>query len=151
MNRKYEVSLTVDEQNYLQEIINDKTSSRTKKNRAKILIMLDERVGKPAKQKEIAKRCGVSVVTIFNTIKEFNLSGLESTLTLKRKNVPNPPIVTGEHEARIIALACGEPPSGFSRWTVRLLSEKIVELNIMEHISHETVRQTLKKQNLSLI
>ncbi|MDR2689308.1 MAG: helix-turn-helix domain-containing protein, partial [Azoarcus sp.] len=63
----------------------------------------------------------------------------------KRETPPVAPIATGDTEARIIALACGEPPKGFSRWTLRLLEEKIVELGIVDHISDNTIGRLLKK------
>jgi len=75
---------------------------------------------------------------------------MEYALTFKHTKANNPPIVTGDVEARIVALACGKAPDGFARWTVRLLTEKIVELNILEEVSRETVRTTLKKHDLSL-
>jgi len=89
--------------------------------------------------------------SIWQTAKDFCENGIEQALSFQKpENPPHPPIVTGEKEARIIALACGEPPIGFSRWTVRLLTEKIVELSILPSASRETVRRTLKKLNLSL-
>jgi len=73
--------------------------------------------------------------------------------SLRRRIHEKPPraaIVTGEKEARIVSMACGAAPEGRTRWTVRLLAEKVVELGIMEKVSHETIRATLKKRNLSL-
>lgn len=151
MTQKYFVKLTESEQNRLQELINSRNASKSIKKRANILLMSDMSAGNPAKQAEIAKRCGVSVVTVYHTLRDFACNGLTYTLTYKRKKTTNPPIVTSEMQARIIALACSEPPKGFARWTVRMLTEKIIELGILEKVSRETVRQTLKKQNLSLI
>jgi transposase len=151
MNKKYVVSLMASERKRIQDMANAKTISTTIRKRANILLLADERAGKPMKQKEISVRCGVSGVTVFHTLKEYCTYGLDYTLKFKRTKATNPPIVTGEAEARILALACGEPPQGFSRWTVRLLTERIVELEILEHVSRETVRGTLKKLNLSLI
>jgi transposase len=130
---------------------NDKAVSTTIRKRANVLLLADESVGRPMRQEEIAARCGVSDVTVFHTLRDYCTCGLEYTLKFKRTKATNPPIVTGEAEARIIALACGEPPQGFRRWTVRLLTERIVELKILERVSRETVRGTLKKHNLSLI
>lgn len=102
-------------------------------------------------QEEIAARCGVSDVTVYHTVRDYCERGIEYALHFqKREKPPRPAIVTGEKEARIIALACGEPPAGFSRWTVRLLTEKVVELSIMPEVSRETIRRTLKKRNLNL-
>jgi transposase len=150
MNKKYVVSLMPSERKQIQDTVNNKTVSTTIRKRATILLLADERVGKPMKQEEISVRCGVSDVTVFHTLKDYCTSGLDYTLKFKRTKATNPPLVTGEVEARIIALACGEPPQGFHRWTVRLLTERIVELKILEQVSRETVRGTLKKTNLSL-
>lgn len=151
MRKKYTVGLTVAERHYAQDVISSATSSQSVKKRANVLLMRDENVGKPASQEEVAKRCGVSDVTVYHTIREYCEHGIEYALTYKKpENAPRPAIVGGESEARIIALACGEPPEGFSRWTVRLLTDKVVELAILPTVSRETVRRTLKKHNLNL-
>jgi transposase len=147
---KYAIALTDMERQYAQKVVNDKTTAPTFKKRAQIILALDTNVGKPATQVEIARRVGVTTPTIFNTIKAFSEEGLERTLRFKTPAEPNKkPIVTGEIEARIIATACGTPPEGFGRWTIRSLTEKI-ELDIVPGISRETVRRVLKKLNLSL-
>jgi transposase len=106
-------------------VVNDKTSAPTFKKRAQIILALDTNVGEPATQAEIARRVGVSAPTIFNTIKAFSEEGLEAILHFKTPMEPNRRrIVTGEIEARIIAIACGAPPEGFGRWTVRSLTNK---------------------------
>ena len=77
--------------------------------------------------------------------------GLEATVFRKKRATPPvPPKVTGDVEAHIIALACSEPPEGYSKWTLRLLADKCVELNYAESLSHVTVSRVLKKTNLSL-
>ena len=68
----------------------------------------------------------------------------------KRATPPNEPKVTGDVEARIIALACSEPPEGYARWTLHLLAKRSVELNFVDSLSHMTVKRVLKKQNISL-
>jgi transposase len=151
MKKKYIVNLTVEEKVFVHNVLNNSKTAKTYKKRANILLMADESVGKPATQAEISMRCRVSDVTIYHTLRDFCEHGLAYTLKFNTpENPPRPPIVTGEKEARIIALACGEPPQGFSRWTVRLLTEKVVELSILPAASRETVRRTLKKLNLSL-
>jgi transposase len=146
---KYVIVLTNAERQYAQKVVNDKTTAPTFKKRAQIILALDTNVGKPATQAEIAQCVGVTAPTIFNTIKAFSKEGLEATLQFKTPMEPNKkPIATGEIEARIIATACGTPPEGFGRWTVRSLTNKI-ELDIAPGISRETVRQVLKKLNLS--
>ena len=142
--------LTESERKYAQSVVNDKETAKTFKQRAQIILLLDTSVGKPLTQAQVAQRVGVSPPTIFNTIKAFQREGLESVLRFKAPAEPNKkPIVNGEIEAHIIATACGAPPEGFGRWTVRSLTDKI-ELDIAPGISRETVRRTLKKRNLSL-
>jgi transposase len=148
---KYVIALTDAERQYAQNVVNDKTTAPTFKKRAQILLALDTNAGATAIQVEVARRVGVTAPTIFNTIKAFSEEGLAATLQFKTPIEPNKkPIVSGEIEARIIATACGTPPEGFGRWTVRSLANKI-ELDIAPGISRETVRRVLKKLNLSLI
>ncbi len=115
------------------------------------MLLADESTGKPALQKEIAARSGVSKVTVYHTLQDYCEQGIEYALKFKTPTQSSKkPIVTGEREARIVALACGEAPDGYARWTVRLLTEKVIELEILPSGSRETIRRTLKKLNLSL-
>jgi transposase len=151
MRTKYAICLTKEEKEYAQAILNSNHIAPTFKKRANILLMSDCNIGKTESQKIIAARCGVSGITVYQTIKGFCEKGLIETLSFKkRENPTNPPIVTGEKEARLIALACGTPPEGYSRWTVRLLADKAVELDIFPRISRETIRTVLKKLSLNL-
>jgi len=122
--------------------------------RASIILLLDASEGrKPVKWEEIAQQVKVSHQTIYNVRRDFQAAeSLEAFL--KRKQRLTPPVepkVTGELEARIIALACSEPPKGYSRWTVRLLADKTVELQYADSMSRMTIQRLLKKRNLSLI
>jgi transposase len=148
---KYEVRLSEEERRKIQAVGNGKDTSVTRRKRANILLLADRNAGKPMSQAEISVRCGVSNVTVFNVLRGYCAKGYEEVLTYKRTTPNNPPIVTGDVEARIVALACGEAPEGRARWTLQLLTEKIIELKILEAVSDETVRTTLKKRNLSLI
>ena len=151
MNRKYVIELTEEERLHLIETIDDQATPKSIRKRCNVLLLADNSVGKPMIQDEIATRVGISDVCVYQTIKGYCLSGLAYVLRRrKHEEPPRKPIVTGEGEARIIALACGEPPDGFSRWTVRLLAKRIVELEIIPSIGRETVRTILKKRNLSL-
>ncbi|WP_226002987.1 helix-turn-helix domain-containing protein [Paenibacillus sp. BJ-4] len=99
----------------------------------------------------MARRSGVSDVTVFYTVKDYCTRGLHETLSYRKRAEPaRPSQVTDEVEARIITLACSEPPEGYARWTVRLLTRRVIELNILESVGRETIRTTLKKQNLNL-
>lgn len=92
----------------------------------------------------------VSRPTVERVRKAFVEEGLEGALNAKRPRQTRPPRFDGESEAKLIALACSAPPQGRNRWTLRLLADRLVELEVFESISYETVRQTLKKTNLSL-
>ena len=121
-----------------------KTGSHSVKlvNRAKIILELDESDGRnPLTQEEIAKKVGVSRQAVNDAKKAF-LAKEDLSVLLQRKKRETPPIppkVTGELEARIIALACGAVPEGCAKWTLRLLAEKCVELQYADSLSHMTV------------
>jgi len=151
MQKKYRVELTEQERDYAHKVSESSESAGGFKRRAKVLILLDESIGKPETHAQIAARCKVTEVTVWQTAKDYSEQGIERTLTFQKPETPpRPAIVTGEKEARIVALACGTPPDGHTRWTVRLLTEKVVELSIVPSASRETIRRTLKKRNLSL-
>jgi transposase len=151
MNKKYVVMLPEEDRMQIFKTGDDRRTPKTIRKRCNVLLLADTSVGKAITQEEIAARCGVSDVCVYQTVKDYCLNGLAYVLRRREhKNPPRKPIVAGEDEARIIALACGEPPEGFSRWTVRLLTKRIVELEIVPSIGRETVRSTLKKRSLSL-
>lgn len=154
----YKVVLSRRDKKMLYEIINTGIRPARQIRRARILLELDalrkSNLGpkyRPTYQ-SVANRCDVSVTTVQAVLKQYVEEGIESTITRKRRNEPpTAPIVTGAIEARIIALACGKPPAGYARWTLRLLESKVVELGIIDKISDTTIGRVLKKQNLSLI
>lgn len=150
--KKYKVILTETQRELLEGITKRGTHCASRIKRANILLDLDENKGKVDKQEEIARRLRTSTVTIYNVSKQFVEDGLEAALNRKKRETPPiQPIATGEIEARIIALACSEPPQGRTRWTLRLLEEKVVELQIVDAISDNTIGRLLKKHHLSLI
>lgn len=151
MNRKYHVRLSEDERKRIQVELHEGQMPKSIRKRCNVLLTADENVGVPPTYEEIELRCGVSDGTIYKLITEYATLGIESCLRRRTHTTPpNPPIVTGEKEARIIALACSEPPKGYSRWTIRLLRDKVVELEIIESIGRETICTTLKKHDLNL-
>ena len=151
MYKKYHVKLSEAERGQIFAISNSIQTSKTVRNRCNILMMADENVGKPPSQEEISKRSGVCDVTVYQTVRDYHTKGLDYVLRGRiHEKPPKAPIVTGEAEARIIALACSAPPVGYSRWTIRLLTERVIELQIVETIGRETIRGTLKKRNLNL-
>lgn len=152
MKQKYRVSMEAAERKQVFSTADASDTSKTVRRRCNILLLADENTGKPISQEEIAARCGVSDVTVYQTVKDYHMNGIDYVLRRRtHEEPPRKPIVTGETEARIIALACGQPPEGFSRWTVRLLTQRVVELEIVPSIGRETVRMALKKHNLSHI
>ncbi len=101
---------------------------------------------------EIANVYHTTPTTVQNVRTSYCEKGLEATIRRKKRETPPVPAkVTGEVEAHIIALACGKPPQGYSRWSLRLLADKTVELGYIDSISHSTISSILKKTNLSLI
>ena len=123
-------------------------------NRSKVVLALD-RTGKKDHLRigRICESVGISRQAV-NDIRSAFLSAENVTEFLKRKKRETPPVapkITGEVEARIIALACSEPPKGYARWTLRLLASKAVELGFVDSLSNVTVHTLLKKRNISLI
>jgi len=151
MNKKYIVKLTKDERTTILITLTEEKTPKTIRNRCNILLLADTQTGKPLTQEEIATKYQISNICIYKTIKNYHQHGLEYTLRRRtHKTPPRKPIVNGEDEARIITLACSEPPPGYARWSLRLLTNRIIELQIMPTIGRETVRKTLKKQNINL-
>jgi hypothetical protein len=150
MNKKYSVRLSHDEVVRIYEVLNAKKTSKTVRSRCQVLLLLDENTGKALGHGEISQKTKVCLRAIGVTAKTYATEGLEYTLRPRRhEKPPVKPIVTGEIEARIIALACSKPPEGYSRWSLRLLTKRVIELEIVESIGRETVRRTLKKINSS--
>jgi len=122
-------------------------------DRAKIILALDTSGDRTAERQEaIAERLGLSRQTVNIARRDFLVTNNVS-MFLQRKQRETPPVapkVTGEMEARIIALACGEAPKGHAHWTLRLLAEKSVELHYSDTMSHMTISRLLKKHNLNL-
>jgi len=151
--RKNQVILTPDERHELERFIKTGVRSVRLVNRAKIILALDTSENRiAAKQEEIAKRVGVSRQAVNNARNDY-LSLENGSQFLQRKKRATPPVepkVTGEMEARIIALACSEVPEGHAKWTLRLLANKSVEMQYADTLSHMTVSRLLKKHNLNL-
>lgn len=148
-----EIYLSEEEQIQLKEIVRKGVHNSHVITRARVLLMLD-RTGKTdhVRYKRTAEYAQISVQAVYNMRDEYLANhDIESYLTRKKRETPpTAPKLNGETEAKIIALACSEPPKGYSRWTVRLLSERIVQLHFVEDISHMTVQRLLKKRNISL-
>lgn len=149
--KKYKVLLDADEREYLHHLISTGKAAARKLARARILLACDENnEGRVPSDSEVAAAVYVSRPTVERVRKAFVTEGMDQALNAKRPRQTRPPAFDGEREAKLIALACAEPPQGRSRWTIRLLADRLVELEVFESISHETVRRVLKKTNLSL-
>jgi transposase len=149
--RKYVIKLTEDERKALKRMTRSGTHTARSITRANILLNLDESFGEKQEQADVAKICGVSTVTVYNVSKQYTTQGLDAVLVRKKRTTPPVPSkITGEIEAKIIALCCTEAPKGHKRWTLRLLEEKTVELGIVDAISDNTIGRLLKKHHLNL-
>jgi len=150
---KNEIVLTSEQRQELEQFSKAGIHSVKLVNRAKIILGLDEsRGGKKETQAVIADRVGVSRQTVNNAKSDFWAAGSVDKF-LQRKGRETPPVapkVTGELEAHIIALACGEVPQGHAKWTLRLLADKCIKLGYVDSVSHMTVSRLLKKRSLSL-
>ena len=145
MPKKYIVRLTDSERVALTAVVKKLKGSSQKVRRAQILLKADAD-GPAWTDAKIAEAVGCRTKTVENIRERFVTSGFDVTLDGKaREHAPRPKTLDGEQEAQVIAMRLGPPPKGFANWSLRLLAEKVVELEIVDSISHETVRQTLKK------
>jgi hypothetical protein len=147
MHKRYIVKLDKEERKQLTELVKKEKVAAKKRTHAQVLLLADcGRSGPAWKDEAIAEACRVTARTVENLRKRLVLEGLDAALNRKRQlRLSRQKILDGEKEAKVIALCCGDKPSGHARWTLRLLAERAVELDIVESISHETVRQCLKK------
>ena len=147
----YVVRLNKEEQEYLSDFVSKGTSAAREIKHANMLLSLD-RNGSNMSIDDVSRIFRCHRKTVYNLRKHFVEEGLDAALKRKtRETPPTAPKLDGETEARLISLACSQPPEGRNRWTLCLLADKLVELQIVSSISHETVRKTLKKTNLSRI
>lgn len=145
MQKKYIVRLTQEERDHLHEIIKKLSGSSQKVRRSQILLKADAD-GPGWTDSLIAEAFNCRTKTVENIRQKFVLHGFQQVVDgKKRENPPNPKLLDGEQEAKIIATRLGAPPQGYANWSLRLLARHVVELAIVPSISHETVRQTLKK------
>jgi len=143
------INLTKQERTELSQLIKSGKHSARVLGRARILLLLDRSQGEKRKLQEVADAMLASMGTVFNVKKRYLEGGLEQGL-YERPRPGAAPKITGEVEAYLIALVCSDPPEGQVRWTLRLLADKLVELELVETISHVAVGNALKKTNLSL-
>ena len=158
MRKVYRVELSQEDREQLKDLVRrgklekGKRPSALKLTRARILLKADQAEGSPAyTDAAIAEALDVSPKTVFNIRQKWVELGLEQTLERRAQKTPSrQPKLDGKAEAKLIACSCGPAPEGRSKWTLQLLSDKVVELGLADSICRETVRQTLKKTSSSL-
>jgi len=149
--KKYVVRLSVEERDQLDALIRKGKSSAQRLMKARILLKADvSEDGEGWSDSQIVEALETSATTVYRTRQQLVEEGLEAVLSRKKPSRPSVlPIFDGEKEAKLIALACSKPPKGRSRWTLRMLESKVVELDIVERASDSTIGRVLKKLNSS--
>jgi transposase len=144
--KTYAVALTAAEREQLQDLIAAGTASARKLAHARILLKADQGLGGPAWVDErIADALEISQPTVSRVRKQYVEEGLQAALDRRAPSRVYVRKLDGAQEARLIAVACGAPPQGQAHWTLRLLADRLVELEVVEAISYQTVRRVLKK------
>ena len=144
--KKYIVTLTESERAELRKLISTGKGAARRLAHARVLLKADQGLT----DERIAREVEVGTATIERVRRRFVEEGLEAALNRKKRPAPPPRVMDGQAEAHLITLACSPPPEGRARWTLHLLADRMVQLRYVEHVSHETVRQTLKKTSSSL-
>jgi DNA-binding transcriptional ArsR family regulator len=148
MKKKYPVILTQTEREQLKNLIAAGTAPARKLTHARILLKADQGSEGPGwVDEQVADAVEVSQPTVSRVRKQYFEEGLEAALKRRPPNREYHRKLDGEQEARLVALACSEPPEGQARWSLRLLADKMVELEVVDDLSYQTVRRTLKKTN----
>ena len=144
MRKKYIVRLSKEERVILEDVIKKLKGTSQKVRRAQILLKADAD-GPNWNDEKIAEAFGCRRQTVENVRRSLVNEGFDTSLNGKHPGKPPQKILNGEQEAQVIAMRLGSPPSGYGSWSLRLLANQVIELQIVESISHETVRKTLKK------
>ena len=148
MAKKYIVRLTENERTYLEGLVHTGKVAAHKRLHAEILLKADiSDLGEKWQDKQISEAFGITIRTVERIRERLFKEGLESALNRATSARVRERKIDGENEAHLVALMCGDAPDGRSRWTLRLLGQSMVELGYVENISHETIRQALKKMN----
>lgn len=145
MRKRYRVVLSAVEREELKSLVSRGKSAARKQTRARILLMCDESAGERRTDMEVAEALSVGRATVERVRRRCVEEGLESALNAREQARRRSKVLDGEAEARLAAIACGEPPEGRTRWTLRLLADRLVELEVVESIGTETVRKALRK------
>ncbi len=147
---KYIVRLTIEERDTLESLLAEKRTAADKLLRARMLLKANVGQGGPGwNDEKIAEAFEVGTSTVHRLRQRLVEDGFDAALVRKPRLRQRPPKLDGEKEARLVALACSSPPEGRARWTLQLLADKLVELQVVDSISDETVRLRLKKTRSS--
>lgn len=150
-SKRYVVELTSQERNVLKKLISAGKVAAYKQRHARILLLADEKSpGMPMTDEHIAGAVSCGVATVERLRKRFVEEGLDASLTRRKSRRRYEHKLDGDQQAHLIALACGDPPDGYQRWSLRLLADRMVELDYVDSLSYQTVRRTLKKTSLNL-
>lgn len=150
MKKKYPVTLTEAEREQCKSLIAAGTAPARKLTHARILLKADQSPERPGWVDEaVAEAVEVSQPTVARVRKQYVQEGLQAALNRRPPNREYQRKLDGEQEAHLLALACGRPPEGQARWSLRLLADKLVELEVVGEVSYQTVRRILKKTTSS--
>lgn len=151
MKKRYVVKLTLDERARLEGLIKRGREAAYRRRHAEVLLLVDEgEHGPKLIDRVVAERTGFARRTVEQIRERCVTEGLDSALERKKRSRDRSQRLDGEGEARLVSLACSDAPAGHARWTLHLLKDKLVELEVVESISHECVRQVLKKHHKTL-
>ena len=151
MKKRYVVRLSTEERERLKGMVNRGREAAYRRRHAQVLLLADEgEHGESLIDREVAERVGCTRRTVEQIRERCVCEGLQAALERKKRSRERTRVLDGEGEARLVSLACSEPPEGRARWTLQMLGDRLVELEVVESISKETVRQVLKKHHQTL-
>ena len=147
-NKKYVVRLSNEERETLEQLVNRGKAAAYKRRHAQILLKADvSEKGSNWTDLQVSKAFNVSLRTVERVRQQLVENGLDAALSRAKQKRHRNLSLDGEGEAHLVALTCQDPPTGYARWTLRLLADKMVELEYVDSLSYETVRRTLKKMS----
>ncbi len=150
LNKKYRVELAPQQRQQLEQLIHIGSAPAHAQTHARILLKADCAPDAPAwSDAQIAEACEISIPTVERVRRAFVTKGLDAAVQRKRWSGRSRRKLDGAQEALLVAVTCGDPPDGYDRWTLALLADKLVALNVVASITPETVRRVLKKTNSS--
>ena len=151
MKKRYVVKLTSEERDQLEGMINRGREAAYRRRHAQVLLLVDEGEHGPGLfDRDAAERTGYSRRTVEQIRERCVTEGLAAALERKQRSRSRTRKLDGEGEARLISLACSDAPEGYARWTLQMLADRLIALDVVETISHECVRQVLKKHHQTL-